>query len=311
MYDEAPHKNTCTAVGDPVLCGVCGGPMPEGSALREGHTRGNTTRFEKCVYTLRQCPSCESLATQGPVDYEDIYSDYPLKQRRLDLFARIWQGRLLARLTSCGLKIDHSILDFGCGNGILPQFLENKGYTQVAGYDPYDPGYLQRPKPGETFDLVIVNDVIEHTHDPVRLMEEALSHVRPGGLIYVGTAESDGVSLDDLEPHLMRLHMPFHRTIFSERGLHSFGARFGLEAVRSWKRSYMDTWWPGCNYRALDETNRALGHRIDLCFDPASVLSVMWRPRLWFFMLFGCFFPCAYEPAVLWRKPVADRKAAM
>jgi hypothetical protein len=65
----------------------------------------------------------------------------------------------------------------------------------------------------------------------------------------------------------------------------------------------MDTLLPFSNYRFLDEFNRALGHNMDLALHPSSGKVVMRRPSLFFYALFGYFFPSAYEPAVVLRKP--------
>jgi SAM-dependent methyltransferase len=245
-----------------------------------------------------------------PVDFADIYSDYPLNKRKLDVFARGTLANLLARLERAGLRKEDSILDYGCGNGVFLQFLREKGFTRVAGYDPFVAEFSSLP--AGPFDCVVANDLIEHVPDPRATLVECAAKVRPGGLLYVGTADSEPVEMNDLEPHIMRLHQPFHRVIVSAKGLERLARETGLAPVAAYRRSYMDTLLPFSNYRFLDELNKTLGHDLDAALDPSSASVVMRTPRLWFFALFGFFFPSADEPAVVLRRPAvgSDEAAA-
>lgn len=285
-------------------CAICGYHTDRADPSDLGAVRGNTPRFLGQTFTLWRCPRCASLHSLGEVDYADLYADYPLNQRRLDIFARATLHNLRRRLERGGLRKTDRILDYGCGNGILLQYLAQCGYTDLSGYDPYVEPYTQQPQRGGGFDAVIFNDTLEHTHDPRGLLATVLTLVRPGGLLYAGTADADGVSdMGHLTPHIMRLHQPHHRVIFNQRALHTLGTEQGLETVQAWRRSYMDTPWPFASYRFLDEFNAALGHDMARALDPSASKIMATRPALWFWAFFGYAFPCAYEPAVLWRKP--------
>jgi SAM-dependent methyltransferase len=207
------------------------------------------------------------------------------------------------RLEKAGLKSNARILDYGCGSGVLIQFLNQRGYELVSGYDPYVKGY-STPMKGHQFDCVIANDVIEHVEDPRGMIDECKGLVKPGGLLYIGTADSEPVEMTDLEPHVMRLHQPFHRVIITQASLKELTTGADLELVAAYRRSYMDTLLPFSNYRFLDEFNRALGHNLDLALDPAAAKVVARKPELLFFALFGYFFPVAFEPAVVLRRRV-------
>lgn len=285
----------------PYSCKICGYATDSPGPRDVGEARGNTERFRGTRFRLWKCPKCLSIHGVDPVDFRDIYSDYPLSKRRLDVFARGTLKSLLGRLERAGLSRTHSILDYGSGHGIFIEYLRQRGYADVIGYDPYVPAFAERPS-GQ-FDCVVANDVIEHVPDPRATVKECSELVRPGGLLYLGTADSEPVEMGDLEPHLMRLHQPFHRVIVTERTLHELGAETGFTLVRAYRRSYMDTLMPFSNYRFLDEFNKALGHDLDRAFDPDAGKIVLAKPGLLFYALFGYFFPSAYEPAILLRKP--------
>jgi SAM-dependent methyltransferase len=279
------------------VCGQQGKPDPKDV----GAVRGNTERFRNTTFPIWKCPRCLTLVSASPVDLRDIYSDYPLSRRRLDVFARGTMRNLLKRLRRAGLRPTDSILDYGCGNGIFLQFLREQGYTDVTGYDPYVAEYSQLP--ARQFDCVVANDVIEHCEDPRALIRECAGLVRPGGLLYIGTADSEPVDVKNLEPHIMRMHQPFHRLILTQKALEDLATEPGLERLQSYRRSYMDTHMPFANYRFLDEFNKALGHNMDRAFDPTAGRVLFRKPSLWFYAFFGYFFPSAAEPAVVLRKP--------
>jgi len=283
-----------------VSCALCGYTTAEPEDRDLGNVRGNTKRFKDRQFPLWKCPKCQSIHSLEPVDMVDIYRDYPPNRRRLDVFARGTLGNLLKRLRRAGLTKGASILDYGCGNGVFIDFLRQRGYLDCTGYDPYFPQLAEPPE--REYDCVVVNDVVEHVEDPRSLLQQCVSLVKPGGLLYVGTADSEPVDMGDLEPHLMRLHQPFHRVIVTEQGLHRLARETGLTPIRSWRRSYMDTLMPFANYRFLDEFNRALGHDMDRAMDPAAGAVLGKQPKLLLFALLGYFMPCAWEPAVLLRK---------
>jgi len=292
-------------------CVLCGYETAHPAPTELGHARGNTRRFRGTQFTLWKCPRCATIHSVDPVDLADIYGDYPLNSgRRLDMFARGTLANLLGRVEAAGLHKGDTVLDYGCGNGVAIAFLRDRGYSSVAGFDPFVAEYARLPEGSGEYGCVIANDVLEHVEDPRATLRACLELVRPGGLLYVGTADSQGVrSMADLEPHLMRLHQPFHRVIMTQEGLLGLGRELGLDLVRSWRRSYMDTLRPFVNYRFLDEFNRALGHEMDLAFDPAAGKILMRKPSLFLYAFFGYFFPSAAEPAALWRRPAGASKA--
>ena len=282
-------------------CKICGYRTDRPAPAELGVVRGNTERFRGTLFHLWKCPKCLSIHSVDPVDFRDIYSDYPLNKRRLDVFARGTLRNLLKRLERAGLSKTSSILDYGSGTGIFIRFLKEEGYSDVSGYDPYVDQFSARPV-GREFDCVVANDVIEHVEDPRAMVKQCAEWVRPGGLLYIGTADSEPVEMDDLEPHVMRLHQPFHRVIITQDSLKKLASEPGLELVASYRRSYMDTLMPFSNYRFLDEFNKALGHNMDRAFDPSAGRVILRKPTLLFFALFGYFLPSAFEPAVVLRK---------
>jgi len=284
-------------------CPACRYQTTHPSDADLGTARGNTQRFLKTQFKLWKCPQCQTIISIEPVDFHDIYSDYPLNKRKLDIFAQGTLGNLLGRLRRAGLQKTDSILDYGCGNGIFVDYMKQRGYMNIVGYDPYVPEFAALPSAQAPFDVVVNNDTLEHCDDIHGMLQESLELLKTGGLLYLGTADSEPVDMANLEPEIMRLHQPFHRVILTEQGLHNLVAEYEVDIEHRFRRSYHDTMRPFSNYRFLDELNKAVGHNLDRAMDPAEVNRVFLRkPRLWFFALFGYLFPSAFEPAVIVRK---------
>lgn len=57
-----------------------------------------------------------------------------------------------------------SVIDYGCGQSILPDLIAQSGVPLVKRYDPAIPAYADRPK--RSFDLLVNVDVLEHIPEP-------------------------------------------------------------------------------------------------------------------------------------------------
>jgi SAM-dependent methyltransferase len=98
-----------------------------------------------------------------------------------------------------------SVLDYGCGDGLLIEYLAQQGFPETAGYDAYSERFNDPAVLGRQYDLVIAQDVIEHVEDPVALFQQLLDCTKPGGVICLGTPRADDIDLSNVERSIYSL----------------------------------------------------------------------------------------------------------
>ncbi|RXG94519.1 glycosyltransferase [Bradyrhizobium zhanjiangense] len=147
-------------------------------------------------------------------------------------------------LPKCG-----RILDFGAGDGHLLRFMAQRGLT-VAGYEPSKgrAANLQRAlenfdgflgvvgdESTETFDVVIMSEVIEHVLEEVLdvTLDRLARFVRPGGLLVVTTPNNEDLDLDMAYCPVSNLlfHRWQHVRSLDQSSLRTLLSRFGFDEV--------------------------------------------------------------------------------
>jgi 2-polyprenyl-6-hydroxyphenyl methylase/3-demethylubiquinone-9 3-methyltransferase len=76
-----------------------------------------------------------------------------------------------------------SVLDYGGGQGGFAHELRRHGFAQTLSYDPYGE---HQDLADDTFDVVTAFEVVEHSTDPARTLDEILSKVKDDGLAIIG-----------------------------------------------------------------------------------------------------------------------------
>ena len=113
---------------------------------------------------------------------------------------------------------DSKFLDYGCGHGMLVDYLKSKKINSF-GYDKYNPEYELLSE--TNFDLISMVEVIEHLSHPFSELDQIDSLMKSGGILYIETsfvdvAKEENIPLKDffyIEPSVG------HSTIFSHYGL--------------------------------------------------------------------------------------------
>jgi SAM-dependent methyltransferase len=163
-------------------------------------------------------------------------------------------------------QADWGILDVGCGTGWISRHLPN--YTGVDG----SPDAVARaqslgrkvsladvaeplPFADQTFDGLILKDLLEHVPDPVAVVGESLRVLKPGGVVFASSPDAQRWVWDDYT----------HRRPFTRRAFDMLFSDQGFESVHAAYESVM----PGTSI----VSKRTRNHR-----RPAPLRAAAWFP---------------------------------
>lgn len=130
-------------------------------------------------------------------------------------------------------KVRGVLVDIGCGNGNIICIAKELGW-ETWGIDP-DPKAVEVAKstgakvfqsnlpdtglPSDYFDVVILNHVIEHLHDPIASLKEIYRILKPGGMIWVATPNLKSEGLRRFHSNWLHLDSPRHLVLFTPESL--------------------------------------------------------------------------------------------
>jgi 2-polyprenyl-3-methyl-5-hydroxy-6-metoxy-1,4-benzoquinol methylase len=289
-------------MSDCTVCNVCldRGKLEHSKEVKK--ISSNVRKFQTEKFTVWRCPYCFSIHSKEDVALREYYKYYPLKQHKLDMWARAAYKNRIRRLVRNGMKKWHSILDYGCGKGLFVSFLREEGFTKTVGYDPYVPEFADETVLDRSYDIIVAQDVIEHDKDPGELMIRLARMLGPEGRLCIGTPDAERIDLLDAEKSALSLHQPYHRHILSKRALTGMGRNIGLTALSTYHRWYYDTVYPTINYRFLQTYIQKAGNVLDVAVEAPRIWLVLTSPLLLFYALFGYLFPLKTEMMVFFHR---------
>jgi 2-polyprenyl-3-methyl-5-hydroxy-6-metoxy-1,4-benzoquinol methylase len=169
-------------------------------------------------------------------------------------------------------------LDIGCGEGGFLEWATAAGW-EALGIDP-DPGAVESARrrgldvrcggvnvlSGEqaSFDVVTLNHVIEHVHDPGLLLYRVRELLKPGGMLWIDTPNVDSTGHRLFGPSWIGLDPPRHLVLFRPSSLRRILNSAGLNVVRTISRF------------EVSERVFSASHRIALGQDPIGDHVAPW-----------------------------------
>lgn len=287
------------------LCNVCEAPGSLIGSSDKTSVHSNVRAFRNESFAVWRCQNCRSIHAQDDVDLNHYYSGYPFQRQKMDLFRRLASRNYLRRLERTGVRPADSVLDYGCGSGLLIEYFRRRGYHDVSGFDEYSPLFGDRTVLNRPYDCLIMQDVIEHVSDPRSLMRTAISLTKPGGRICIGTPNATALNLREPDDFLHQLHQPYHRHILSPMALRGLAAEFGLSVLAWHDIYYCDLFAPFANQRYALFYAKLFDNTLDLAFEPIRFKLGMFTPRGIALGLLGRLVPLKQEMMVILRNDSA------
>jgi glycosyltransferase involved in cell wall biosynthesis/SAM-dependent methyltransferase len=115
---------------------------------------------------------------------------------------------------------------------------KEKGHRVWCGHAG-DAGSLLPPE--QRFDVIHLGQSIEHVADPVEVLAHLKRLLAPGGVLVVSTPNLDSREIDWFGPTWAHWHTPYHRHVFSGKGLHVLAQKAGLLPVHL--QTFSNPYW--------------------------------------------------------------------
>lgn len=233
---------------------------------------------EPNLYSLASCNRCGHLITAPRLAESDLPSlygtYYPRKQlcindviqdagqvkRTFSKFIRWWNGT--DNQGQYGVRAGETMLDVGCGSGV--SLLEAQALGARAFGIEADPnvkpiavtlglkvhfGSLRdKPFSEQSFDLIIMNQVVEHLPNPDEDLCLLKERLRPNGRMVLVFPNVDSFWRRLSGPRWINWHIPYHLHHFNLSHFKIMAQKCGLEVVRS--RSITPNVWSLLQLRA-------------------------------------------------------------
>ena len=182
--------------------------------------------FLNCT-ELVQCSECELIfATPVPSTSElnNYYSSglfydktlNPFKPDFLYFSLELAKSRLRLISNYVDFAYNLKVIDIGAGNAQFSAALNELNYECV--YDAVEPDVGVAGQYGElvndhfneinqvkknTYDLAVLNQVLEHVSDPVDFLSSVAERIKTGGYVYIDVPYKDYIFKPSVEPHIL------------------------------------------------------------------------------------------------------------
>jgi 2-polyprenyl-3-methyl-5-hydroxy-6-metoxy-1,4-benzoquinol methylase len=238
-------------------CPVCGGanflPWRNVHDDRYGHPGS---------FHLAHCKACTHLMTLPRLNESDLPALYGTYYPRKALTSEMVAGQAaqvcvrFARLRRWWMGIDNQgqylvrpgqrMLDIGCGSGVSlleAQALGARAFGVEAdpnvqklarelGLQIHQGSIEDNPFPGQAFDLIIMNQVVEHIPEPDKAMRLIAARLSPGGRVVVVLPNRRSLWCLLSGPRWINWHIPYHLHHFDSITFERMARCSGLRVKR-------------------------------------------------------------------------------
>jgi SAM-dependent methyltransferase len=236
-----------------VPCPICN--RHSGSGVASGYDFEYRTCAEE--FTFHRCALCDVTYLNPRPDTSELAKIYPpeynpfhfhkIRNPIVRCGRRLTQKRKLNAIRKL-LPEDANVLDVGCGSGDLLKLMAEFGSKswRLVGNDLNQkslktiaqlgigtiPGRFEEVDVGMQFDLIVLNQTIEHLEEPAKVIRKAADVLRPGGVLFIETPCIMGVDAKLFRRRYWGgYHIPRHWSLFSPTSMSALLRANGFDTV--------------------------------------------------------------------------------
>ena len=247
--DRAIVANSMLRPSEHVPCNLCGADDAAPLVVKHGFTIVQCRRCD-LAYVSPRPDAAALVALYGDERYYRNLNASPFGYP--DYLGERWLlERLVARrLTEIERRLGRGggkLLDVGCATGVLVEAARARGWTAVGvdvsrfataqcharGLDVRLGDVASADLPPDHFDVVVLDDTIEHLTDPAGALRTILPLLRPGGLITLNTPNHEGVLRRVMRGSWFHCKPPEHLYYFGPRTLRAMLERQGFVRIET------------------------------------------------------------------------------
>ena len=253
-------------------------------------------------YDVVQCTRCGAFYADNIGETMPLMHYYEMMSKYETEAFSVSQEALAEYAFAIGFLRGHiapeqSIIDIGCGNGAMLHMLQEQGFRHLTGLEPSEKncrGITERwgiravagalgedipPLVGETFDVVLMEGVLEHLLDVQGNVRDALAYLKKDGALYLNVPDLAAF------PDCHDLYQQFsveHVNFFSLPSMQNLMGAFGMTCVAYNRNGYgVFTLWrhasEGVTARTFDQAGTADMH---IYLAGAEQLAAQMKDRL-------------------------------
>jgi SAM-dependent methyltransferase len=236
-----------------VPCPIC--DRHSGSSVASGYDFEYRTCAEE--FTFRRCASCDVTYLNPRPDTSELAKIYPPEYNPFHFHKirnpivrwgrRLTQKRKLSAIRKL-LAEDATVLDVGCGSGDLLKLMAEFGSKRwrLFGNDLNQeslktvaqlgigtiPGRFEEVNVGMQFDLIVLNQTIEHLEEPAKVIRKAADVLRPSGVLFIETPCIMGADAKLFRRRYWGgYHIPRHWSLFSPSSISALLRANGFDTI--------------------------------------------------------------------------------
>lgn len=219
--------------------------------------RSNNYRLmiKKSKYEIVSCNNCDFIFTTPIPSKEELdtfYNTFDYKDKSLTEKVIRSDAKRSLRKIDLYTNRKGELLDIGCGRGyfldearelgwntygvdtsrVMVDFAEKRLRLNVFNSDIFS---FQSDK---LFDLVTLNQVVEHFSNPENLIIQCSKYLRHGGLMYIATPNAKSISARVLKDNFDHFIPPEHLSYFSQHTLQRLLQKQGFKVLYTGSWSY-------------------------------------------------------------------------